>query len=76
MNLTSDRELSVTREKLAALEARYAELLAEESDDEELRELTIESVKRTITQLTENITRYQLRAHSGRRAEPGARATG
>lgn len=67
MNLASDRELSVTREKLAALAARYAELLTEQSDDEELRELTLESIKRTINQLTEDVRRYEARLGSRRR---------
>jgi hypothetical protein len=59
MILQNDQELTNTREKLRLLEESYAEVLTEPSEDEELREAELESLKRFINQLKEEIARYE-----------------
>jgi hypothetical protein len=59
VNLGSERELANTRKKLRMLEEDYQTLSAETGGDEELREMTMESLKRLINQLKEEIARYQ-----------------
>ena len=54
-------ELVNTQKKLARLEARYESLSSESGGDEELRDMTLESLKRTINQFKEEIARYQAR---------------
>jgi hypothetical protein len=59
VELKNEREWMNTRQKLARLEARYAAHEGESSDDEELREMTMESLKRFINQLKEEIARFE-----------------
>lgn len=59
MILRNDRELSNTRIKLARLEALYADHENETGGDEELREASMESLKRLINQFKEEIARYE-----------------
>ena len=59
MDLKDDIELVKTRKKLRELEAMYQEDLNDADEDEEVRELTLESVKRLINQLKEEIVRYE-----------------
>ena len=59
MSLTNDQELANTRTKLARLEARFETLCNETDGDEDLRELTMESLQRTINQFKEEIARYE-----------------
>ena len=59
MNLTSEREATNTRSKLARLEARYEALRSETGGDEHVRELTMLSLKRLINQFKEEIARYE-----------------
>ena len=59
MSLRNERELANTHTKLARLEARYEALSCETGGDEELREMTMESLKRTINQFKEEIARYE-----------------
>jgi len=61
MSLKNEQELDNTRTKLARLEARCRTLCAQTGGDEELREMTIESLKRTIKQFKDEIVRYQTR---------------
>ncbi len=61
MNLKNDIELSNTRAKLARVEMRYQALREETGGDMELREATMESLKRFINQLTEEIAGYEIR---------------
>jgi uncharacterized protein involved in exopolysaccharide biosynthesis len=61
MELRNERELANTRAKLARLEALYEEDEKETGDDEELREIEMESLKRTINQFKEEIARYEAR---------------
>ncbi len=51
----SDVELANTRRKLERLEALYATDEKETGDDEELREMSMQSLKRLINQLKEEI---------------------
>ena len=66
MRLNNERELSNTRKKLRMLEEDYDALSSESSDDEELRELTMESIKRLANQLKEEIARYEAHHHAAR----------
>jgi hypothetical protein len=59
MNLKNQTEVDNTRTKLARLESRYEALLKETSDDEELHEATLRSLKRYINQFKEEIARYE-----------------
>lgn len=59
MELTSERELLNTREKLKRLEELYEETRNNESEEEFLRETSLRSLKRIINQLTEEIARYE-----------------
>lgn len=59
MTLRNDVELANTRAKLDRLEARYEELRGETGGDEELREVTMRSLKKYINQFKEEIARYE-----------------
>lgn len=61
MSLRNERELENTRTKLARLEARHDALCVESGGDQELREMTMESLKRTINDFKEEIARYEAR---------------
>jgi predicted RNase H-like nuclease (RuvC/YqgF family) len=66
VSLSSDRELTNTKRKLHFLEEAYEEARAD-TEDEHLRELEMESLKRLINQLKEEIARYE--AHQPVRRE-------
>ena len=59
MILKNDIELANTRAKLARLEARYEALQDDTAEDEYVRELTMQSLKRYINQFKEEIARSQ-----------------
>ena len=59
MDLRSEREVVNTRKKLQLLEELYKAAENETGDDEELREMEMESLKRFINQLKEEIARYE-----------------
>jgi hypothetical protein len=61
MSQVNEQEIDNTLVKLARLEARRRLLRAQTGGDEELREMTIESLQRTINQFKEEIARYQAR---------------
>lgn len=61
MSLESDRELANTRRKLKLLEESYEEARNDTTDGEHVRELELESLKRLINQLKEEIARYEAR---------------
>ncbi len=61
MELSSEGELVNTKSKLQRLEALYALAEGETDGDEELREMELESLKRLINQLKEEIARYEAR---------------
>lgn len=60
MILLSQVEVDNTRAKLALLESSYENLRQETGGDEELREMTMRSLKRLINQLKEEIIRYEV----------------
>ena len=62
MNLQSERELEVTREKLRLLEECYEQERREPDGDAHVQELTLRSLKRMINQLKEEIVRFESRA--------------
>jgi hypothetical protein len=55
------QELESTREKLRILEEGYAEACAEPSDDEEVREAELQSLKQLINEFKEEIIRFECR---------------
>lgn len=59
MLLQNDRELANTRDKLRLLDESYEEIRQEPDADDELREAELESLKRFINQLKEEISRYE-----------------
>lgn len=61
MNLTSERELASTKKKLRLLEDSYEEARTDADEDEHVREVTMESLRRLINQLKEEIARYEAR---------------
>jgi hypothetical protein len=61
MELKNDQELINTQRKLRKLEALYEEDAKETGGDEELRETEMESLKRQINRLKEEIARYLAR---------------
>ena len=62
MNLQSERELEVTREKLPLLEECYEQDRREPDGDAHVQELTLRSLKRMINQLREEIVRFESRS--------------
>jgi hypothetical protein len=62
MALTSQQELVNTKRKLALLERAYEEAM-HDTEDEHVRDLELESLKRLINQFKEEIVRYE--AHRG-----------
>jgi hypothetical protein len=65
MELKSEREVEVTREKLHLLEERYETIRNRPTANERVRELTLRSFRQTINQFKEDIIRFESR----RRAE-------
>lgn len=71
MRILTEVELSNTRRKLAELERLYNINEQESDGDEELREMTIESLTRLINQLKEEIRRSEI-GHRAREASARA----
>jgi hypothetical protein len=61
MELRSQSELNNTREKLRRLEEHYARLLNEPAENQHVRDLSRQSMKRWINKLKEEIARYEAR---------------
>ena len=59
MNLRNEQELVNTKNKLLLLEQSYEEARTDPDEDEHVREVTLESLKRLINQLKEEIARYE-----------------
>ena len=68
MTLRNERELDNTKRKLRLLEESYEEARTDTEDDEHLRKVEMESLKRLINQLKEEIARYQAHQPSSREA--------
>lgn len=60
MTLKNDIELANTRDKLRELEARYQARLREIPANPHVQELTLQSLKRVINQLKEEITLFEV----------------
>jgi hypothetical protein len=67
MSLQSERELENTKRKLRVLEESYDEARADTTEDQHLREIEMESLKRLINQLKEEIARYEAHRVVGRK---------
>ncbi|MDZ4659728.1 MAG: hypothetical protein SH868_19310 [Bythopirellula sp.] len=67
MILMSQVEVDNTRAKLALLESSYENLRQEIGGDEELRTITMQSLKKLINQFTEEIVRYEVGIRSSTR---------
>jgi flagellar biosynthesis chaperone FliJ len=65
MSLQSQRELEATREKLRMLEERYEANKREQGGDENVRELSMRSLKQLINQLKEEIARFKSHSSLG-----------
>lgn len=61
MILKNETECAITREKLQELEERYEARRRETSANVHVHELTLQSLKRLINQLKEEIARYETR---------------
>ncbi len=61
MNLQTQRELEVTRNKLKMLEEQYEATRNKSGTDEHVRELTLQSLGKLINQLKEEIVPYESR---------------
>ena len=61
MDLKTQRQLEVSREKLQVLENMRAEALAETEGDPQVREAELESLQRQINQFKEQIARLSAR---------------
>jgi polyhydroxyalkanoate synthesis regulator phasin len=61
MNLQSDHELENTRRKLRELEDEFEAAKKRPSDNVHVREATLNSLRRLINQLQEEIARYEAR---------------
>jgi hypothetical protein len=59
--IQNERELANSREKLRLLQVSYEEARQEDNLDEELRDAELESLKRFINQLKEEIARFEAR---------------
>jgi len=57
--LKNDRELCNTQEKLRLLEAEYTETSNDLAEDPRVRQLSLQSLKKLINQLSEEIARYK-----------------
>jgi flagellar biosynthesis chaperone FliJ len=66
VTLRNKNELTNTQAKLDRLEARYTSLRDQTGGDEELREATMESLKRFINQLKEEIARFNASRHAAK----------
>ncbi len=59
MSLHSKRELENTQEKLRILQSDYEAIRSESGDDGELRQAELDSLRRLMNQLREEIARYE-----------------
>ena len=62
MELKDDLKVTVTREKLQSLEARYESVRRDSAGDAHLQELTLRSLKRLINQMKQEIIRFESHA--------------
>ncbi len=65
MKILGTRDLEATRKKLRLLEEHYRARLQDKTDRSHARDLSLQSLKRMMNQLTEEIARYE--AHVAKR---------
>ncbi len=70
----NEREVEVTRAKLRSLEARYDAVSQNPQDDAQIQELTLQSLRRLINQMKEEIAPFEARRRS-RTAQPSSPVT-
>lgn len=63
MEISSEREYEVTREKLRMLEEQCAASRGDTSSPPHVKELSVRSLARWINRLKEQIARYESRVH-------------
>jgi hypothetical protein len=68
MSIRSKRQLAVTERKLRLLQDQYDKTKQKRVENALVRELTLQSLKRMINQLTEEIARYQAHASTEKRS--------
>lgn len=61
MNLRSDQELDITRRKLQMLEESFERAWQDPEGGQHVRALELQSLRRIINQLKEEIVRYETR---------------
>jgi hypothetical protein len=61
MGLETEHQLEVTRAKLLSLESRYQSVKETPGGDTHIQELTLQSLRRIINQMKEEIARFQSR---------------
>jgi hypothetical protein len=59
MNRNSNQELINTRKKLRLLEEEYQSTQTDSTEDARVREVSLQSLKRLINQLKEEVARYE-----------------
>ena len=64
MRLETKRQVETTRRKLTLLEEHYEEVRQKPTEDEHVRELTLQSLKKFINQLKEEIARFECHANA------------
>ena len=69
LGLQSQHELENTRKKLRLIEEHYERKRKEPADDDHVRDLTLQSLKKMINQLKEEITRYEAHAAQPAKSE-------
>jgi ferritin-like metal-binding protein YciE len=63
VSLRSQHELECTRKKLEELEELYSATLKDQTQSERVREVSLQSLRRTINGMKEEIARFE--AHAG-----------
>ena len=63
MTLKNETELAHARVRLKEFQDRYDQLRADQTEDAQIKRVTLWSLKKQINQLIEDITRYESRLH-------------
>jgi hypothetical protein len=64
MELKNERQAKNTRQKLQGLEEHYCAALRDLSPDDHIRLISLQSIKRMINQMKEELARYEARTVS------------
>lgn len=71
MSIESRRELDLTRSKLKLLEERLAALLQAPEENRRAQDWAVRSLKQTINQMKEEMTRFESRAQGATQKSSG-----